>query len=70
MLCGHSYDATALRSMLRGGTKDCPASGCRKKISMSDCRPDPELAKKAKAYARRMARHEEDEHSEAEEVIE
>ncbi|TFK28018.1 hypothetical protein FA15DRAFT_585064 [Coprinopsis marcescibilis] len=70
MLCGHSYDANALRSMLRGDIKDCPASGCRKKISIADCKADPELAKKAKSYARRIARQEEDEHSEAEEVIE
>ncbi|EAU86249.2 hypothetical protein CC1G_03460 [Coprinopsis cinerea okayama7 len=69
-LCGHSYDAAAIRSMLGRGSKACPAAGCKKMIAISDCLPNEDLAKKAKNHKRRLERQEEEAHSDVDEVIE
>lgn len=45
----------------------CPASGCNKSFKLSDCQPDPDLAKKVKAHQRRQRAAEAD--SDAEEVV-
>jgi len=68
--CGHSFSGEAIRQFFRGtnALKACPASGCNKSFRLADCKPDKDLAKKVKAWARRAQRMEED--SDAEEVIE
>ncbi|TFK73570.1 hypothetical protein BDN72DRAFT_868984 [Pluteus cervinus] len=68
-VCGHSFSAEAIRQVFRSGhpVKKCPASGCNKSFSLSDCRPDKDLAKKVKAWQRRAQRMEED--TDAEEVV-
>jgi hypothetical protein len=54
---------------MRGASIPCPAAGCRARITLEMCRPDKNLAKRVKAYERRMARQEEQEASDVEEVI-
>lgn len=56
--------------MLGRSQKSCPAAGCKKIISIHDCKPNPDLARKAKRYAQRIARQEEEDHSDVDEVIE
>lgn len=70
-VCGHSYSAAAIREYLgnsRGLKKECPATGCKKEISMASLEPNKDLAKRAKEAARRERAREED--SGDEEVIE
>ncbi|TBU43587.1 hypothetical protein BD309DRAFT_864000 [Dichomitus squalens] len=69
-LCGHSYSAAAIREYLgKGGRKECPATGCKKMLALSDLEADPALAKRAKEAARRERARESDEDDDAE-VIE
>ena len=58
--CGHSYSAAAIRDYLRGGAKQCPATGCNKMLVLSDLEVDKGLAKRAKEAARRERAREED----------
>ncbi|KAI0372159.1 hypothetical protein BV20DRAFT_991662 [Pilatotrama ljubarskyi] len=70
-LCGHSYSAEAIKDYLghsRARRKECPATGCKKQISLADLEPNKELAKRAKEAARRERAREED--SDDGEVIE
>ncbi|CCM03528.1 uncharacterized protein FIBRA_05662 [Fibroporia radiculosa] len=69
-LCGHSFSADAIREYLGPShtvRKDCPASGCKKGICLTDLEPNKELAKKAKDAARRERMREDD--SEVEEDV-
>ncbi|KAJ7505425.1 hypothetical protein B0H11DRAFT_1796168 [Mycena galericulata] len=68
-VCKHSFSGDAIREMFKNqrGALKCPASGCSKSFTLADCKPDPELARKVKAYERRQARRQDD--SDAEEVI-
>ncbi|KAI1789617.1 zinc-finger of the MIZ type in Nse subunit-domain-containing protein [Ganoderma leucocontextum] len=60
-LCGHSYSAAAIREYLgRGGSKQCPATGCNKMLVLSDLEVDKGLAKRAKEAARRERAREDD----------
>ena len=69
-LCGHAYDATSIRDFLGRSSKECPATGCRKQITLSDLEQDKELAKRA--TRRRMREREEEDRDSVddEEVIE
>ncbi|KAJ3504863.1 hypothetical protein NMY22_g17778 [Coprinellus aureogranulatus] len=71
--CKHSFSAEAIRETFAGKGKGalipCPAAGCRQRISYEMCKPNAQLAKRVKAYERRIARQEEQEHSDVEEVI-
>ena len=70
-LCGHHYDATSIREFLARGSRECPATGCRKQIKLSDLEQDKELAKRAAHAARREREKEEDRDSaDDEEIIE
>ncbi|KAJ7758503.1 hypothetical protein DFH07DRAFT_818367 [Mycena maculata] len=68
-VCQHSFSGDAIREMFKKtrGALKCPAAGCSKSFTLGDCKPNPELARKVKAYERRQARAQED--SDAEEVI-
>ncbi|KAI0632124.1 hypothetical protein C8Q77DRAFT_902243 [Trametes polyzona] len=70
-VCGHSYSAAAIREYLgssRNMKKECPATGCKKEISLAVLESNKELAKRAREAARRERAREED--SGDEEVIE
>ncbi|CDO71464.1 hypothetical protein BN946_scf184909.g58 [Trametes cinnabarina] len=70
-VCGHSYSANAIKEYLGNSktrSKECPATGCKKQISLAVLEPNRELAKRAKEAARRERAREED--SGDEEVIE
>ena len=67
-ICGHSFSADAIRQTFRGSpTVKCPAAGCTKIFTLSDLKPNKDLAKKVKAWQRRVQRAAE--HSDAEEII-
>ncbi|PPR05373.1 hypothetical protein CVT24_007987 [Panaeolus cyanescens] len=68
-VCKHSFSADAIRDMCKepGKLYKCPASGCTKQFRLTDCKPDPALEKKTKAYLRRKEAAQQD--SDAEEVI-
>lgn len=67
-VCGHSYSGEAIRASFRGGRPiPCPAAGCRKQITLALLKPNNDLAKRVKAYERRLARQDDD--SDADEVI-
>ncbi|KAF9007669.1 hypothetical protein BDZ89DRAFT_1104765 [Hymenopellis radicata] len=69
--CNHHFSQAAIRDLFGGRTnvtKRCPASGCHQDITLADCRPDPNLAKKIKAFQRRQKRKEDA--MEVDEVIE
>jgi len=44
------------RFALQINQNKCPAYGCSKSYRLIDCQPNKDLAKKAKAYKRRMER--------------
>lgn len=71
--CKHSYSAEAIRASFQGKGRNaaisCPAAGCRSKITVEMLKPDPQLAKRVKAYERRIARQEEQVQSDVDEVI-
>ncbi|KAF6757471.1 hypothetical protein DFP72DRAFT_1065769 [Ephemerocybe angulata] len=70
--CGHSFSAAAIRASFDNPNKamKCPAAGCRQLLTLSQCKPNPKLAQRVKAYERRIARQEEkDDDSDDEEVI-
>lgn len=46
--------------------KNCPATGCNKKITMGDLKEDKALERKVKEHARREAMRAEDEDVDAE----
>ncbi|KAF8158331.1 hypothetical protein B0H34DRAFT_450510 [Crassisporium funariophilum] len=68
-VCHHSFSADAIKEYCRppGQPRKCPAAGCNKSFTLTDCQPDDALAKKVKAHQRRAAAAAED--SDAEEVI-
>ncbi|KAJ6557375.1 hypothetical protein DFH09DRAFT_1262322 [Mycena vulgaris] len=68
-VCKHSFSGAAIKDMFKNnrGSQKCPAAGCSKSFTLADCKPDPELARKVKAFERRQARAQVD--SDAEEVI-
>lgn len=68
-VCGHSFSAEAIRQTFSTGhpTKKCPATGCNKSFSLSQCNLNKDLAKKVKAWQRRSQRTEEG--SDAEEIV-
>ncbi|KAJ7147531.1 hypothetical protein C8R43DRAFT_535232 [Mycena crocata] len=68
-VCKHSFSSVAIKDMFKNkhGAQKCPASGCSKSFTLADCKPDPDLARKVKAFKRRQLRTQED--SDAEEVI-
>ncbi|KAJ7095970.1 hypothetical protein B0H15DRAFT_946513 [Mycena belliarum] len=68
-VCKHSFSGDAIREMFanKRGPQKCPAAGCSKSFTLADCKPNPDLARKVKAFERRQARVQED--SDAEEVI-
>ena len=62
-LCGHSYSAEAIREYLKSShnrARECPATGCRKQITLNDLQEDKELARRAKEAARRERAREHD----------
>lgn len=61
-VCHHSFSAEAIKAMFMGGhgAKKCPAAGCTKAFSLSDCKPNKDLVKKVKAFERRQKRREEE----------
>ncbi|KAH9854682.1 hypothetical protein C2E23DRAFT_867274 [Lenzites betulinus] len=70
-LCGHSYSAAAIKEYLnnsRNIQRECPATGCKKQISLGIMESNKDLAKRAKEAERRERAREED--SGDEEVIE
>ncbi|KAL0960647.1 hypothetical protein HGRIS_005676 [Hohenbuehelia grisea] len=70
-VCGHSFQREAIQAFFKGarpGKKDCPAAGCRKSYTLSDCKPDKDLARRVKAAMRRGARRKDEDSDE--EVIE
>ncbi|TFY69080.1 hypothetical protein EVG20_g3302 [Dentipellis fragilis] len=70
-ICHHSFSAEAIKTVLGDNKftkKKCPAAGCNKMISFSDCKPDKELARKVKIAQRRAQRREAD--SDEEEIVE
>ncbi|KAF8650118.1 hypothetical protein AX16_005355 [Volvariella volvacea WC 439] len=68
-VCGHSFSAEPLRQTFKTGSpmKKCPASGCNRSFKLADCKPNPELARKVRAWMRRTQRVEDD--SDADEVV-
>ncbi|KAF5389208.1 hypothetical protein D9757_003477 [Collybiopsis confluens] len=69
-VCGHSFSRDALHEYFVNsrGSKDCPASGCSEKFSISDCKVNKELARKLKLHERRLKKREEE--MEVDEVVE
>ncbi|KAJ6508918.1 hypothetical protein C8R45DRAFT_1208504 [Mycena sanguinolenta] len=70
-VCKHSFSGDAIRDYFRNkrGQQKCPASGCSKSFALADCKPNPDLARKVKAVEKRQARAQQQEDSDAEEVI-
>ncbi|KAJ6584851.1 hypothetical protein B0H19DRAFT_1015595 [Mycena capillaripes] len=70
-VCKHSFSGEAIRDFFKNarGSQKCPASGCSKKFTLADCKPNPELARKVKAYEKRQARANRQQDDDAEEVI-
>ncbi|RDB17908.1 E3 SUMO-protein ligase nse2 [Hypsizygus marmoreus] len=67
-VCGHSFSSNAILQSFQGSpTVKCPTSGCTKRFSRSDLKPNKELEKKVKAWQRRAQRAAEN--SDAEEII-
>ncbi|GJE98304.1 E3 SUMO-protein ligase NSE2 domain-containing protein [Phanerochaete sordida] len=69
-ICKHSFDASAIREFLGTSRKKCPNAGCNQVISVSNLKPNKDLAKKAKEAARRERMREEEDSDDAESVIE
>ncbi|KAJ6512173.1 hypothetical protein C8R47DRAFT_1034185 [Mycena vitilis] len=69
-VCNHSFSGDAIKDYFKNarGQQKCPASGCSKKFLLSDCKPNPELARKIKAWDKRQKRAQAQD-SDAEEVI-
>jgi len=69
-ICGHSFSHDAIKEMFRNdrGAKKCPAAGCNKAFTITNCKPNKALEKKIKLFERRQKRKEEEQ--DAEEVIE
>ncbi|KAK7048279.1 hypothetical protein R3P38DRAFT_2868407 [Favolaschia claudopus] len=70
-VCNHSFSGDAIRELFKGtrGPQKCPASGCSKTFTLAHCTPNPALARKVKAIEKRQARAQQQEDSDAEEVI-
>ncbi|KAG6890782.1 hypothetical protein C0995_003212 [Termitomyces sp. Mi166 len=67
-VCQHSFSKAAIFQSFRGSeTIKCPASGCTKKFTRANLKPNKALAKRVKAYERRARRAAEDD--DAEEII-
>ncbi|KAF7365305.1 SP-RING-type domain-containing protein [Mycena venus] len=70
-ICNHSFSGEAVREFFKNkrGPQKCPASGCSKSFTLAQCQPNPDLARKIKAIQKRQARAQQQEDSDAEEVI-
>lgn len=66
-ICGHSFSAAAIQEYIKNA-RACPASGCRKMLTMAVLKYDKDLEKKVKIAARQRRRQEE--HSDDGEVVE
>jgi hypothetical protein len=70
-VCNHSFSGAAIKEFFKNtrGAQKCPASGCSKAFTLAQCAPNPDLARKVKAVEKRQARAQQQEDSDAEEVI-
>ncbi|KAJ7254360.1 hypothetical protein B0H12DRAFT_559458 [Mycena haematopus] len=70
-VCNHSFSGEAIREFFKNkrGAQKCPASGCSKSFTLAECKPNADLARKVKAVEKRQARAQQQEDSDAEEVI-
>ncbi|KAG5715203.1 E3 SUMO-protein ligase nse2 [Termitomyces sp. T112] len=67
-VCQHSFSKAAIFQSFRGTEAiKCPASGCTKRFTRANLKPDKDLAKRVKAYERRARRAVEND--DAEEII-
>ena len=64
--CNHSFSRAAIREYLSRGPKNCPATGCNKRITLADLKDDKALERRVKEHARREAMRAEDEDVDAE----
>ncbi|KAG6831003.1 hypothetical protein H0H87_006576 [Tephrocybe sp. NHM501043] len=53
-VCKHSFSKNAILQSFRGGDIRCPAAGCTKRFTRSQLKPNKDLAKRVKAYERRV----------------
>ncbi|KIK69615.1 hypothetical protein GYMLUDRAFT_254920 [Collybiopsis luxurians FD-317 M1] len=69
-VCGHSFSRDAIREYFGNdqGSRNCPASGCREKFRITNCKTNKELAKKLRLHERRLKKRAAA--MEAEEVVE
>lgn len=65
-VCKHSYSSAAIREYLSKGPQKCPATGCNKRITMSNLKADKALERRVKEHTRREAMRAEDEDVDAE----
>ncbi|KAJ7212225.1 hypothetical protein GGX14DRAFT_361863 [Mycena pura] len=70
-VCKHSFSGEAIKDLFKGkiGPQRCPAAGCSKKYTLAMCKPNPELAKKVKAFERREKARRRQQDSDAEDVV-
>ncbi|KAJ7857702.1 hypothetical protein B0H14DRAFT_2750926 [Mycena olivaceomarginata] len=70
-VCNHSFSGAAIKEFFKNtrGAQKCPSSGCSKAFTLAQCAPNPDLARKVKAVEKRQARAQQQEDSDAEEVI-
>ncbi|KAF8208828.1 hypothetical protein K438DRAFT_1812962, partial [Mycena galopus ATCC 62051] len=70
-VCNHSFSGDAIREFFKNkrGSQKCPASGCSKSFTLAECKSNPDLARKVKAVEKRQARAQQQEDSDAEEII-
>ncbi|CAK5284240.1 unnamed protein product [Mycena citricolor] len=67
-VCHHSFSGAAVRAMFRTSTRlKCPTAGCSQSFTLAQCIPDPNLARKVKAFEKRQARARRN--NDAEEII-
>lgn len=64
--CNHSFSGAAIREYLSHGPKNCPATGCNKKITLADLKSDKGLERRVKEHARRAAMRDDEEDVDAE----
>lgn len=70
-VCNHSFSGAAITEFFKNkrGAQKCPSSGCSKAFTLAQCAPNPDLARKVRAVEKRQARAQQQEDSDAEEVI-
>ncbi|KAF9781616.1 zinc-finger of the MIZ type in Nse subunit-domain-containing protein [Thelephora terrestris] len=65
-ICNHSFSGAAIREYLSRGSKKCPATGCNKKLTLTDLKMDKALERRVKEHARRAAMRDDDNDVDAE----